>query len=74
MASEKAESARIKACLTEMVQELELKGPYLRKQREDLENALDTISELVRKNDELVAETQELRDTASQCQRSEGMG
>lgn len=72
LATQKAESARVKAYLSEMVQELEAKGPYLRKQREELENALETISELIKKNDELVAETQELRETASQCKRSEG--
>lgn len=72
LATQKAESARVKAYLAEIVEELEAKGPYLRKQREELENALETISELVKKNDELVIETQELRETVSQCKRLEG--
>lgn len=73
LATEKAESARVRAYLNEMIEEFEIKGPYLRKQREDLDNALETISELMKKNDELVAETQELREIASQCKRSEGV-
>lgn len=72
LATEKAETARMKAHITEMIQSLQENGPFLRKQREDLENAFDTIAELVKKNDELVAEIQDLRETTSECRRSEG--
>lgn len=72
LATQKAETARAKAYMSEIIEELEAKGPYVRKQREELENALDTIAELMKKNDELEAEAQELRETTTQCKRNEG--
>lgn len=72
LAAQKAETVRVKAYLNELVAELEAKGPYVRRQREELENAVDTINELMKRNDDLVAEIQDLRETVTQCKRSEG--
>lgn len=72
LASEKQESARLKSYITQIVHEIEEKGPLLKKQREDYENALETVSELTKRNDELVMEIQNLRETCLECKRLEG--
>lgn len=72
LTSEKQECARLKSYITHIINEIEEKGPLLKKQREDYENALETVSELTRRNDELVMEIQNLRDTCLECRRQEG--
>lgn len=73
LASEKQESARLKSYVTHIISEIEDKGPLLKKQREDYENALETVSELTKRNDELVMEIQNLRELCSECKRLEGV-
>lgn len=70
---EREESSRLRSYIQHIINELEEKGPLLKKQREDYENALDTIKELTQQNDSLILDCQQLKDEAIQCKRNEGV-
>ncbi|KRT85709.1 hypothetical protein AMK59_2854, partial [Oryctes borbonicus] len=73
LASSKEEVGRLQVYINSIMQEIEEKSPYLAKQREDYERALDTIAELTKQNDDLINDMHTLRDTASEAKRSEGI-
>lgn len=55
------------------LQEIEDKSPYLAKQREDYEKALETIADLTKHNDELVNDMQILREANAETKRLGGI-
>ncbi|KAI4471104.1 nucleoprotein tpr-related [Holotrichia oblita] len=66
-------TSAVEQLTTSREEEIEDKSPYLAKQREDYEKALDTIAELTKQNDDLINDMQGLRDSASEAKRSEGV-
>lgn len=73
LAHEKEECRRLNSYIQHIINEIEDKGPLLRKQREDYETALETIKEISQQNDNLVMENQNLKDETMQCKRNEGV-
>lgn len=72
LANEKEETSRLKSYLAQIFQELQDKSPMLIKQREELEKAMDNVSELTKRNDELINENQQLTEEHAECKRIEG--
>lgn len=72
LANEKEENSKIKSYLNQIVQELHDKSPLLIRQREELEKALETISELTKTNDDLINENQLLLEEHAVCKRIDG--
>ncbi|KAF2897948.1 hypothetical protein ILUMI_08223, partial [Ignelater luminosus] len=73
LAHEKEECRRLNSYIQHIINEIEDKGPLLRKQREDYETALETIKEISQQNDNLLMENQNLKEETMQCKRNEGV-
>lgn len=71
LATQKAESTRVKAYLSQLIEDLEAKAPFMRDLQQKLEESNMMCDELEKKKQELVIEAQELRDIATQSKRSE---
>lgn len=72
LADKNEEIIKLKAYISQIIQQLEEKAPLLIKQREDYDTALDNINELTSQNDALILEIQQLREDSAECRRSEG--
>lgn len=71
LANKDEECARLNNYITCIVQEIEEKGPLIKKLREDYSNTLDANDALKASNDTLLNEVQQLRDANSECRRLE---
>lgn len=72
LANEKEETSRLKSYLNQIFQELQDKSPLLIKQREELEKALETVTELTKRNDDLINENLQLSEEHAECKRLDG--
>ncbi|GLV34014.1 Megator [Carabus blaptoides fortunei] len=68
---EKEENRRLNSYIGKIVQEFEDKTPMLQKEREDYEQALETIAELTKHNENMIVECHRLRDECSDAKKSE---
>lgn len=73
LTNEKEENAKLKSYMDQVLQEIQDKAPLLIKQREELEKALETVSELTKRNDNLINENQLLTEEHTVCKRVEGV-
>lgn len=70
--SEREEVARLQSYIARIRDELEEKGPLIRQQRMDLELALNNLRILGERNDDLIKEVNDLKETVLDAKRSEG--
>lgn len=68
---EKEENRRLNSYIEKIVQEFEDKTPMLQKEREDYEQALETIAELTKHNENMIVECHRLRDECADAKKSE---
>lgn len=71
LAAEKDENRKLHAYIARIVQEFEDKSPLLQKEREDYEHALETISEMTKQNDNMIAECHKLREECMDAKKKE---
>ncbi|KAK4876820.1 hypothetical protein RN001_009326 [Aquatica leii] len=67
---QKEECSRLQSYIQHIVNELEDKGPLLKKQREDYETAMDNIKEVTENNYSLALECQQIREESLQYKRN----
>lgn len=71
LSAEKDENRKLHAYIARIVQEFEDKSPLLQKEREDYEHALETISEMTKQNDNMIAECHKLREECMDAKKKE---
>lgn len=65
------ENARLNHYINSIVKEIEEKGPFIKKIKDDYAKLMDTHDELKLNNDSLMLEVQQLRENNSECRRLE---
>ena len=69
LAMEREENEKLKAHMDDILREIEEKAPILQQQREDYEAALDNVTTLSSRLDELLAENNRLQEQADEANR-----